>query len=94
MKHSMREVIQISIPATPLPDYGDLFTFEEFVKHCDDGGFIDYDGTGRFATAEGETSIRVRPSDITIKPSDLFESGEPGRFRFQATFSHVMWYNR
>lgn len=90
----IREAIQISIPANSHLDYGDLFTFEQFIKYCDDGCFIDYDGTGRFATADGETDMRIRPSDVTIKPSDLYENGVPGRFRFQTTFSHVMWYNR
>jgi len=89
-----REIIQISIPANPHPDFGDLFTFEQFVKDCDGGCLIDYDGTGRFATADGETDINVKPSDVTIKPSELYESGVSGRFRFQTTFSHVMWYNK
>jgi hypothetical protein len=60
---------------------GDLMTIEEFKKYCKSGGFIDYDGSGNYATAIQESNISIYPSDI-----------EEGVYRND--FTHVVWYNR
>jgi hypothetical protein len=65
----------------PHPDYGDLFTMEEWKGCVMSGLFIDYDGFGNYAT---ETEM----SDIVVKPSDLAK-GE-----VDESWSHVMWFNR
>lgn len=62
-------------------NYGDLMTFDEFKECCESGGFIDYDGSGNYATADEESNITINPSDI-----------EEGVYR--TDFTHVMWYNR
>lgn len=67
---------------TPIPDYGDHMTMEEFAKWCKTGPvFTDYDGFGYYATDKEESDIKVYPSDIT--------SGN-----YRKDFTHVVWYNK
>lgn len=66
---------------TNISDYGDLMTMEAFIDTCECGGFIDYDGIGRYATETQESDIEILPSDITM-----------GVYR--KDFSHVVWFNR
>jgi hypothetical protein len=67
----------------PLPTYGNLYTLEEFMENCRNGGFIDYDGFGNFATAKEMYNKEVYPSDVLKK-----------NFKPQPEFTHVMWFNR
>jgi hypothetical protein len=64
-----------------IPDYGDHMTMETFVNCCKDGGFINYDGSGNYATA-------TEMSDISVSPSDIM-SGV-----YRKDFTHVVWFNR
>lgn len=65
-----------------IPDYGQLYTLDEFVSFCDNGPmFSDYDGTGYYATKD-------KMSDITISPSDILEG------IYRKDFTHVMWFNK
>ena len=64
------------------PDYGDTFTIEEFTKHCEAGGFINYDGNGYFATENMESAIPVN--------CQAFAEGNVKSFGF----THIRWYNR
>lgn len=64
-----------------IPDYGLHMTMKEFVKSCLCGSFIDYDGTGYYATATKISDREVRPSDVTRKCVDM-------------QYTHVMWFNR
>lgn len=65
----------------PIPSYGDHMTMEHFVNCCQVGGFIDYDGSGQYATA-------TEMSDIIVEPSDI-KSGV-----YRKDFTHVVWFNR
>ena len=65
----------------PIPDYGDHMTMGKFVRYCKDGGFIDYDGSGNYATA-------TEMSDISVSPSDIM-SGV-----YRKDFTHVVWFNK
>jgi hypothetical protein len=65
----------------PHNDRGELMTIEDWKECCERGGFIDYDGHGRFATAEGFTKIPVCPSE-----RDYFE--------LPSWATHIVWYNR
>lgn len=56
-------------------------TLEEFVKSCDEGWFIDYDGYGRYATADQQTNISIYPSYVT-------------NGAYLKNFSHVIWFNK
>jgi hypothetical protein len=68
---------------TPIPEYGDLMTLKEFISCCKSGGFINYDGTGYFATEEGYNRYeRAIPSNI-VKGIQIHKWA-----------THVMWFNR
>ncbi len=58
-----------------------LMTFEEFKQCCEDGGFIDYDGYGKYGTLTHISKITVFASDIT--------SG-----KFRTDFTNIYWYNK
>lgn len=64
-----------------IPEYGHLMTFRDFSSNCKGGGFIDYDGYGRYANEHSMSDIHIYPSDI-----------EAGNYR--GDFTHVVWFNR
>lgn len=67
----------------PVPDYGDLMTLEDFEANCRCGGFIDYNGTGYYATpTHFDRSKPARPSDISAGCID------------RSFFTHVIWFNK
>jgi hypothetical protein len=67
-----------------LPEYGNLYTIADFVALVNDGMFIDYDGTGYFATAFGMSRENIaRPS--FIKKED---------YSVPTWATHVMWFNK
>ena len=68
----------------PIPDYGDLFTIEEFMEMARGLGFIDWDGTGYFATKDGLSDIVARPSTL-LQGFPMKHTGE---------FTHIMWFNK
>jgi hypothetical protein len=72
-----------NLKTEPLPTYGDHYTLEEFVKRCQDGSFIDYDGYGNYATKTEMFDKIVYPSDVTKK-----------NFKPKPEFTHVVWFNR
>lgn len=69
------------IEMKPHSKHGDLILLEDFVESCKNGWFIDYDGSGNYATENKQT-------DITICPSDVIDG------KYRKDFTHVMWYNR
>ena len=73
----------LSAKFQPIPDYGDLMTVADWLDEVKHGGFIDYDGTGDWATATKCSNIRVVPSDTK----------RPG-FKVPKWATHVVWYNR
>jgi hypothetical protein len=79
---------EFSEPMTCLKEskmLGDLFTLEDFIKNCECGGFIDYDGSGSYSK---EIDGKLMESNISIYPSDIkFKS-------IRKDFTHVIWYNR
>lgn len=66
----------------PLPDYGDVMELADFVKNCEMGGFIDYDGSGYYA-AKG-----LMYRDFPADPSAIV-AGQIDR-----RFTHVAWFNK
>ena len=64
-----------------LPDYGEVMSLDEFISNCNDGGFIDYDGSGNYVK-DG------KKSNITIYHSDV----KNGNIRND--FDSVIWFNR
>jgi hypothetical protein len=65
-----------------LSTYGNHYTLKDFVENCLSGGFIDYDGHGRYATATQETNIGIVPSDVT------------DNVYIKDKYTHVMWFNK
>lgn len=67
----------------PIPLYGDHMPLEKFIKNCQDGGFIDYDGYGNYATKTEMFSKIVYPSDVLKKG-----------YTPKSEYTHVVWFNR
>lgn len=68
-------------PLEPIPDYGDHMPLGRFIKNVKDGGFIDDDGTGYYATATQMTRIEALPSEIK-------------RGQVNHKYTHVVWFNK
>lgn len=60
---------------------GDHMEIKEFIQYCKDGGFMDSDGHGYYATHDKETSIQITPSWVLM-----------GKIR--KDFDYVSWYNK
>jgi hypothetical protein len=67
-----------------LPDYGDLYTVDEFISHCNEGWFTNYDGHGRWSDGVYEYGNW----DDFVKPSDILGG------KIRPEFTHIVWYNR
>lgn len=65
----------------PIPDYGDHMTMAEFVSACQQGLFVDDDGSGCYATDTELVRKSIMPSDVRVGVHDT-------------TFSHVVWFNK
>lgn len=73
---------------SPIPNYGDLMTLEEFQQRCQDGCFIDYDGHGSPAGSESgffEGKLCMDPN-VTLHPSEYDDVPEGT--------THVVWFNK
>jgi hypothetical protein len=65
----------------PIPDYGDVFTLDEFVRSCKSHSIIDYDGSGEYAIDGKMTGVAAVPSCIV--------AGE-----VETQFTHVVWFSK
>lgn len=70
-------------PLNKLDEFGNLLTIESWLENVNYGFFIDYDGFGDLATAQGQSNYRICPSDITKK-----------KIKIPSWVTHIMWYNR
>ena len=73
----------------PIPNYGEHMTLKSFMKSCENGDFIDYDGYGYYgygyyATKTGMSNLKVYPSDVTRDKANKIKTG----------WTHVVWFNR
>jgi hypothetical protein len=78
-------------PETPvtfdeLSDYGTHMTLAEFLDDVRSNSLIDYDGSGRLATATQESSVEVYPSTIH---QILYRHPE-----YLGWATHVVWFNK
>ena len=64
-----------------ISDYGDVMTLVEFVDCVKSGGFIDYDGHGRYVKDDKESNILIYPSDV--KHNSI-----------RTDFDTIIWFNR
>jgi hypothetical protein len=66
---------------TELSDFGDVMTLKHFIECVKEGGFIDYDGYGRYVKDNQETDIEIHPSDVKHKA-------------IRKEFDTIIWFNR
>lgn len=64
-----------------IPPYGTHMSLDEFMEYCKSGMFIDYDGSGNYATEDQESNINICPSDIVAE-------------KVRKDFGYVVWYNK
>ena len=64
-----------------LSDFGDLMSLEDWLECVRCGGFIDYDGHGRYVRDGKESNIEVYPSDVSHDS-------------IRKDFDSVIWFNR
>lgn len=83
------------------PDYGDLFTFEEFTENVKSGGFIPYDGFGYLGDKDKHCNISIWKfrssfSLDQIQALDCLPVWEDvtEEFRKLHGITHVIWFNR
>lgn len=77
-----RQYRMVKIPTyKDCPKYGDEMSLKNFIENCEDGGFIDYDGSGNYMK-------NGKMSDISIYPSDV----KFGLIR--KDFDTMIWFNR
>lgn len=69
---------------TLLPDYGTLYTLQEFIERCIRGCFIDYDGSGYYSDG------RIYWRDLPAYPSDMVK----GRAKYGTNYRFVIWFNK
>jgi len=65
----------------PIPDYAYHMTREEFVECVNHGFFINYDGSGVYATATEMSDEPAIPSEIILGV-------------INTDFTHVAWFNK
>ena len=77
-----REKRMLMIPEfEDLSEHGDLMTLKDWLECVACGGFIDYDGFGRYVRDGKESDIEIYPSDV--KHDSV-----------RKDFDSVMWFNR
>jgi len=64
-----------------LSTFGNVMALEDFIGNCKSGGFIDYDGFGRYVKDGQETDIEIYPSDV--KHNSV-----------RKEFDTIIWFNR
>lgn len=74
-------VIAATLRHSPIPDYGDHMTVEEFKALCDEGDITDDDGDGVYATATHMT-------DVPASADDFYDG------RINREYTHVVWFNK
>lgn len=77
-----RELRMIMVPEFDnLSDYGSVMTLESFIENCNAGGFIDYDGFGKYIKDDKESNILIYPSDVQYDT-------------IRSDFDTIIWFNR
>lgn len=71
---------------TPLNADADLIELKDFIEYVQEGGFIDYDGNGCWATDK----YYLNKFDLHVYPSQI-RNGETVPPDWA---THVVWYNR
>lgn len=73
----------VTFEPLPAPEHVDLMPLDEFAALCNMGAFIDYDGTGYYATETEESNVLAKPSYV-CDPNTTHPEWA----------THVAWYNK
>lgn len=74
--------IEKEVEFLEIPDYGDLFTMDEFLEHCKSGLIMNDDGSGYFALEDKWTrDLRVYPNTFPTTP-------------IRPLYTHIIWFNK
>ena len=77
-----RERRLIMIPAlSELDNNGHVMTIKNFIATVKMGGFVDYDGFGRYVKDNQESDIEIYPSDVKYKS-------------IRTDFDKIIWFNK
>ena len=79
-----REKRMLMIPEFTDRDFDaddDVMSLKNFIENVNDGGFIDYDGFGRYIRGNQESNIDIYPSDIRHDA-------------IRDDFDTIIWFNR
>ena len=68
-----------------IPDFGDVFEIDKFIKLCEMKGFIDYDGYGQLASKDKMSCLEIRPSMLL---NDIMYRDQ----RVTSIYTHVIWF--
>lgn len=79
---------QMHCELEPISDVGDQMSIAQFYETVMDGGFIDYDGFGHYATDTQQRKTVIKPSDVR---AHLLKDGADPR---ATGFNRVVWFNR
>jgi hypothetical protein len=64
-----------------IADDDDVMTIKEFINAVKSGGFIDYDGYGRYVKDGKKTNITILPSDVKYQA-------------IRKDFNTIVWFNK
>ena len=67
-----------------MPDYGELIPIEKFISWIKFGAFIDYDGSGYYATSTEYFQ------DLPAIPSEMLK----GKIFSSPSITHIAWFNK
>ena len=68
-------------PMEKVEEGDDVMSIEEFIANVEGGGFIDYDGFGRYVRDGIEYNVEIYPSDVKHNA-------------VRKDFDTIVWYNR
>lgn len=76
-----RRLIMPAVAQGKVENSDDIMSIEHFIVNCKCGGFIDYDGFGRYVKDGIEYNVEIIPSDV--KHNSI-----------RKDFNSIVWYNR
>ena len=79
----LQQTIRMNMDYTlsDLSTYGDVMTLKDFIDEVKSGGFINYDGFGRYVKDNKETNIEIYPSDVKNNA-------------IRTEFTEIIWFNK
>lgn len=76
-----RRLIMTAVAQDKVGADDDVMSLAHFIENCKSGGFIDYDGFGRYVRDGIEYNVEILPSDVHYNS-------------LRKDFDTIVWYNR